>query len=639
MVQRRNYLVAAICILLTSPCAPARQSGESDLVRNWFQRYLKRQPDPGALFLFTQQLQQGVPQIDVQGSILGSDEYFNRYGRRPDEFIRGLYQDTLDRQAGAPEVKIWLDRLREVNGDRSELAKRFLRSAQHEQVTGGLSPMETVRLWYRKFLGRDPDPAGIQRYVGLLRQGASPLDSEAELLGSDEYFNRYGQNVEAFIAGLYTDVLGRPPLGHELRGWLETYRQLGGNRQILARQFLGQAGVQIENNPAPPAGGGIPPDQQPGAVAQIINRTRYFLNTVQAEIPGTRQGQQCIMRGQALGAAAETLRVNLAQGMPINVLSMALGAVERSFGALREQLANPPGTARISCSIADQIGVAIVNLRNSPPFNGGVVPPLPPPGPGPLPPPVPPPGPPIGPTPSPGYDTTRVVMQLNILIGDNQRLLRQMGGQSYVFQNMRRDIEGLTGQLERMRNRAQQFTPVGEMQGSFIAMRRHSVTISEKMRGPEVPTYWQQQWGAIESNFSLLATLLQLPPNAGLPTSPLPPPGPNAPPPWPPGLVPVMDYVVAEIDAYLAALAPQVLVLPQLYQMQSHLNAMRADLLQARQEVVTGAPRSNVNAKFAHLQNQFAAVEALHSGMRGARVPPLTGLKRRMEELTRLLPR
>ena len=42
-----------------------------------------------------------------------------------------------------------------------------------------------VAMWYQKYLGRQPDAAGLQGWVNELRRGGRV---EANILGSDEYF-------------------------------------------------------------------------------------------------------------------------------------------------------------------------------------------------------------------------------------------------------------------------------------------------------------------------------------------------------------------------------------------------------------------------------------------------------------------
>ena len=616
------YLALVACLLTSTSRSFGRQSGEAELVQSWFQKYLKRRADQPAVRQFVGQLHQGVPQIDIQGTILGSDEFFNRYGRRNEEFVRGLYLDALDRQAGPAEIRIWVGRLREVGGDRTELAKRFLRSAETEQVTGGLKPIDLVRLWYRKFLGREVDPSGIDRYVGLLRQGASALDCQAELLGSDEYYQRQGSNLNGFVAGLYGDVLGRAPTSRDLRSWQNTFNRLGGNRQILARQFLGQAGVQVENSQPPLP----PPVQQPGyhrdLISQMVRRSEQLASTIQVEIPGTMQGRQCIIRCQSLQTAAMNLQSQIASNVPPNVLVSSLDGVERAYGALRARLAAPAGTAPNSEQIANQIGLIIVNLRSVPPFNGSV-------GGGP---PIFPPAPP--PPPNLGYDRRVVLNLVSASQGETQRLLDFMGGRTFLFQSMRRDIESFARQLDAIRQQAERGEPLPALQNRMSAIQRFGVAIGERLRHPSVPTLWQQKWVGIDHNQARLAIALNINPAVGGPPIGQ---GPGA------ILVGAIDYLVGEIDAYLASIAPLMAFNPAYFPLQAQLNAMRASVLEMRQLIEAGAAPNGYRPFFVQVQQQFLQIANVYNAiLRGnpALPPPaLTQISGRFDDVARAMPR
>src|SRR5262249_61034075 len=68
---------------------------------------------------------------------------------------------------------------------------------------GGFLPgdpnAEMIDSWFRQYLGRSVDPASLSSRLMLLRRGADPLDMEAEILGSAEYWQRRGGNVVGFI--------------------------------------------------------------------------------------------------------------------------------------------------------------------------------------------------------------------------------------------------------------------------------------------------------------------------------------------------------------------------------------------------------------------------------------------------------
>jgi hypothetical protein len=120
-------------------------------------------------------------------------------------------------------------------------------------------PVALVDSWYRAYLGRsalnDPASAG---WINLLRRGSAPAPVLAGILGSDEYFNRVGGTMPAFIRAVYREAVGRPATPGELRFWLR--RANVQSRRDIANDILAQnpgAGivVTLPGVVAPPSGG------------------------------------------------------------------------------------------------------------------------------------------------------------------------------------------------------------------------------------------------------------------------------------------------------------------------------------------------------------------------------------------------
>jgi hypothetical protein len=94
-----------------------------------------------------------------------------------------------------------------------------------------------VNAWYRRYLGRDMDPAGIG-WVGQVRDGVDPASVLASILGSDEYFERSGGTPDRFVDRLYQDAAGRRPTGRE-REYAVRYSDNPG-RVAIANDLLHQ---------------------------------------------------------------------------------------------------------------------------------------------------------------------------------------------------------------------------------------------------------------------------------------------------------------------------------------------------------------------------------------------------------------
>jgi hypothetical protein len=109
--------------------------------------------------------------------------------------------------------------------------------------------VELVQSWYQRYLRRSIDMSGLQSWVSMLRQGASHDDVKSAILGSPEYYQLQGNRPDAFVAGLYADVLGRTPDRGEMALWLNRLNQLRNNRQRLAADFLVAAHGELHRRP------------------------------------------------------------------------------------------------------------------------------------------------------------------------------------------------------------------------------------------------------------------------------------------------------------------------------------------------------------------------------------------------------
>jgi hypothetical protein len=72
---------------------------------------------------------------------------------------------------------------------------------------------------YMGFLHRSPDTAGLNFFVGQLRNGAAPEVLDAEFVSSTEYIRLHGGVGGGWIPAMYLDLLGRVPSGTEINFW------------------------------------------------------------------------------------------------------------------------------------------------------------------------------------------------------------------------------------------------------------------------------------------------------------------------------------------------------------------------------------------------------------------------------------
>jgi hypothetical protein len=147
-------------LFLSAGNARAQTYDPGQLVQSWYERYLGREPDPGGLDLWAQQLQTFGP-TQAQAGILASDEYYIRHGATPVGFAEGLYADVLNRTASPSEVGNWVSRFMVDGGDRAQLAREFLDAARPEL---GQAPVYRPARVYGSYAG----PYG---YYGPVRRG------------------------------------------------------------------------------------------------------------------------------------------------------------------------------------------------------------------------------------------------------------------------------------------------------------------------------------------------------------------------------------------------------------------------------------------------------------------------------------
>ena len=70
---------------------------------------------------------------------------------------------------------------------------------------------DEVATAFETYLRRVPDSDSVNAFANALDSGATMTQVRADLIGSDEYFSRFGSGTNAgFLNAMYSDVLGRP---------------------------------------------------------------------------------------------------------------------------------------------------------------------------------------------------------------------------------------------------------------------------------------------------------------------------------------------------------------------------------------------------------------------------------------------
>lgn len=95
-----------------------------------------------------------------------------------------------------------------------------------------------IQRFYRMYLHRWPDREGMENNLYLLRTGVPPIEVEAALMGSGEYYQIHGDRPAGFITGMFQDVLRRDPSREDIDYWMDRLDQNNYNRQATALDFL-----------------------------------------------------------------------------------------------------------------------------------------------------------------------------------------------------------------------------------------------------------------------------------------------------------------------------------------------------------------------------------------------------------------
>jgi hypothetical protein len=147
-MRRILFMIAMAAAVSFVPTARAQDYGDpNDIVYHWYRAYLGRDPDPSGAGYWADQLRQGNDPNSVLSALLGSDEYYQRAGSRPDGFVGKLYVDLLGRAPSAGEVDFWVRRL--YTESRQDVANQILTQNAGAWVGTFRLPVRDRDRWYR----------------------------------------------------------------------------------------------------------------------------------------------------------------------------------------------------------------------------------------------------------------------------------------------------------------------------------------------------------------------------------------------------------------------------------------------------------------------------------------------------------
>jgi hypothetical protein len=116
------------------PVVPPVVDPNVTLVNSWYERYLGRSVDPGALESMLNMIRRGDSHNQMQGVVLGSDEFWLLGGGTPEGYVTRLYETILGRTPNFRERGFWAGQLARNLRNRSLTAVQFLTEVQRGAI-------------------------------------------------------------------------------------------------------------------------------------------------------------------------------------------------------------------------------------------------------------------------------------------------------------------------------------------------------------------------------------------------------------------------------------------------------------------------------------------------------------------------
>ena len=190
-------------------------------VRRLYLAALGRGPDDQGWMDWTTALDRGQTVASAATGFVGSAEFRSKYGALDNTgFTTLLYNNVLHRAPDADGLASWV---RALNAGMSSAAvvAGFSESAEFKLSSDFEGETAQVYRLYAATLGREPDAAGFQSWVGAVNNGLSIAAAAAGFVGSSEFQSKYGAlDNTGFTTLLYNNVLHRAPDSAGLANWV-----------------------------------------------------------------------------------------------------------------------------------------------------------------------------------------------------------------------------------------------------------------------------------------------------------------------------------------------------------------------------------------------------------------------------------
>lgn len=215
------------------------QAERSGRIERLYRAFFQRQPDTPGLDFWRSSTDRAT---DIADAFAASPEFIETYGILGLEgFVDLVYNNVLGRAPDDAGRDYWVGQLRS-GWSRGEVMLNFSESPEFVQQTGTDAPTRaldgTIERLYRAYFDRSPDQGGLCFWTDqVLVQGRTVADLSAEFEHSPEFTDLYGAlDDEAFVGLVYRNVLGRGPDAVGAAFWLDALGS-GLTRSDLMLQF------------------------------------------------------------------------------------------------------------------------------------------------------------------------------------------------------------------------------------------------------------------------------------------------------------------------------------------------------------------------------------------------------------------
>jgi hypothetical protein len=465
---------------------------------------------------------------------------------------------------------------------------------------------DQIRNWYRDYLGREVGPE-LVAWVQYLRSGMSPLDVQAAILGSDEFYRQKGLDEQTFLIETLQSVTWEEPTISELRRWTDRLRILRGNRFEVAREIL--LAYDQPGGTATPAG----PNQSEIA-GRLSAAAKLLIDNLDFDIGGTQQGRQANLKAQALADAIEQYRRAAAVSVsrPTDA-SLALQNVERSLSSLQSTLNSPAGTAPSAAGIVRRISTMIVEAQSL--------------------------GRPSGTRPLPGPNVPPASQPLLTQAESASRAVESIiqsftsDTSSYLSGIILRDLDTFAARLDALETSIRANASRDRLQWEIEALNEQANRIGPQLLAGRPPAFTRLFWSSVESSLEQMADTLGI--SLGDSTDVL------RPTPLAPDVLPLVDQALSRAEVFLTGTQPLVFGIPEVPRVQRDVKNLKSRLLTLRQEAQQGEPAARqietLNSMVADYLDAFNRWNQIVSRERLQNPPRLSPVGETLNEVERLL--